>query len=134
MAEILFEKELIRNVASDLGMEEKKIEHHLSFLKHFLSSVVNSDDIHSLQIPHVGVMYRNIKGCAHMNTYIERMGLGEKYQKRIDKNEQDIKNILTELKSFDNISLHNTKRRIHNPFFTCTKNKKELEKFQNNGG
>lgn len=133
MDEILFEKDLIRAVASELSMEDKKVEHHLTFLKKFLDQTTNSDDIHSLQLPHLGTMYRNVKGCSHMNIHLKSRGLEDKYSEKFAKNERAIKDILKKLEAFENISLHNTKRRIHNPYFTGTKNKKELEEFQNNG-
>lgn len=134
MSEILFEHELVRKVSQELGMEEKKVEHHLGFLKHFIKVVVEKDEIHSLQFPHLGTMYRNIKGAAHMNIYIEGRNLKEKHKTLFDKNKKDIKNILDKLSTFENKSLHNVKRRIHNPYFTTTKSREELEKFQNHGG
>jgi len=134
MVEILFEKDLIRAVASELSMDSKKIEHHLTFLKKFLDQTVERDDIHSIQLPHLGTMYRNVKGCSHMNIYLKSRELEGKHHEKFAKNERDIEDILKKLKSFDNISLHNTKRRIHNPYFTGTKNRKELEEFQNHGG
>lgn len=134
MPEILFEHDIVRNVALELGMPEKKIEHHLNFFKHFVGVVVESDEIHSLQLPHLGTMYRNVKGCSHMNIYLEGRNLKEKHKPLFEKNQKDIENILGKLSKFKNRSLHNTKRRIHNPYFTCTKSKEELEKFQNHGG
>lgn len=131
--EILFEGDLIRSVAKELSMDEKKVEHHLVFLKRFLLDTIKRDDVHSFRFPHLGTMYRNIKGCAHSNIYIEKREIVEKKQAVYDKNTKDIAFILDELKSFQNKSLHNAKRRIHNPYFTCTKSWEELENFQNNG-
>lgn len=134
VSEVLFEKELIRKAAAELGMDENKVQHHLNFMKDFLEEVMESDEIHSIQLPHLGVMYRNIKTCSHMVKYIDAFKpqfQTERKQAARRKSERDIKYLLGKLKSFENFSLHNYRRRLSNPYFTCIKNKEELEKFQN---
>lgn len=131
MSELLFEGDIVRRVAKELGMEVGKIEHHMEFLKKFINGVVESEDVHSLHLPHLGVMYRNIKGCSHQNIHMSYLPTFEKKRPRFEKNERIIKNVLERLKTFKNLSLHNRRRRIVNAYFTCTMSKKELEEFQN---
>lgn len=134
MSEVLFEKELIRKTAEELEMSENKIQHHLNFMKDYLEDLMNRDDVHSIQFPHVGTMYRNIKACAHMIIYIESFKpeyQTEKKNRAKEKSKRDIEHLLGRMSEFENFSLHNSRRRLTNPYFTCIMKKKELEKFQN---
>jgi hypothetical protein len=134
--EILFERNIVNSVAEELGMHPKKISLHMTFFKHFINEIAQSDK-HSLQFPHLGVMYRNLKGCAYTNMYIERTGLlrreedGSKYKKIMEKNNKDIETIFRIAPNNYNSSPHIKRRRIHSPYFTKFKNKKFLEEFQN---
>lgn len=131
MSELLFEGDIVRSVAKELGMEVSKVEHHLEFLKNFINDVAESEDVHSLQLPHLGIMYRNIKGCAYQNICMKHLPSFERKRPKFEKNIRVIEDVLEKLKSFENLSLHNRRRRIVNAYFTCTKSKKELEEFQN---
>jgi hypothetical protein len=135
--EIIFEKDIIKSVADELGMHPKKISLHMTFLKNYINDFSRSEK-HSLTLPHLGTMYRNLKGCARMNIYIEKTGLlqheqkSAEFSKMFKKNREDIDGILSSIKGGNTISYHTSRRRIHHPFFTRWKKKKELEEFQNN--
>jgi len=134
MTEILFEKELIRKTAKDLGMSESKVQHHLNFMKDHMEDLMNQDDVHSIQLPHVGTMYRNIKACSHMVKYIKAFKpefQTDKKNRAREKSERNIKYLIEKMGEFENFSLHNYRRRLANPYFTCIMKKEELEIFQN---
>lgn len=134
--EILFERNIVNSVAKELGMHQKKISLHMTFLKAFINDIAKSDE-HSLQFPHLGVMYRNLKGCARMNIIIEKAGLLEKgeeaakFKKMLEKNTRDIESISLDTKQRVWKSYHTTRRRMQHPYFTRGRSKKLLEEFQN---
>lgn len=129
--ELLYEGDIVRSVAKELGIEEAKVEYHLTFMKDFINDIVSGEEYHSLHIPHLGIMYRNVKGCAYQNTKMGFMERTPSRQEKFDKNLRIITDMLARLRKFRNLSLHNRRRRIHNSYFTCIKRKRELELFQN---
>jgi hypothetical protein len=131
LPEVVYEKEIVRRAAKELGMDEAKVEYHMTFLKHMINTVMEDEQVHAIQISHLGTMYRNIKACASQNICIGFIKSTEKRVNRFAKNERIMADILEKFKTCENISLHNTRRRIHNAYFTCTKSRKELEEFQN---
>lgn len=134
MSEILFEKDIVKSVAEELGMSEAKIQAHMNFFKHFINEFAEGE-VHTLQLPGLGRMYRNMKACANMNIWLEKTGMTKKHPGKYDeKMEANIRHILDmkeKLLKNNTTCYHNTTRRIVNPYFTCIKRKKELELFQN---
>mgnify|MGYP003692478689 CR=1 FL=1 len=132
MSEILFDSDIIKATAAELGMDEKKIEHHLKFMTSHIETLQNTEGLHAIRLPHIGTMYRNIKACSSLVHTLKRYKPNERRLAAIEKNSAFLKDVLEKLKSFEHFSLHNYQRRLNNMYFNLKKNKRELEKFQNN--
>lgn len=134
VSEILTEQQIIRDVAKELDISEDNVKAHMGFFKDFMEELMWRDDVHTIFIPHLGTMYKNLKACASIAIREKREVMNDKRTKIVEKAQRDVDYLLKELPEFENFSLHGYRKRLHNVYFTCGKNRKDLQKFQNDEG
>lgn len=122
--EIAFKSDVIRDVAEELGISEKKVEHIFDFLIQYIKGLTKLPHVIAINIPYIGVLYAKRGGLEKLVNFTKQplLGLEKVRYKQIIK----INN-----SALDSFNLHWRIPRLFNSNLNEKMNFEELENFQN---
>lgn len=131
---IVFSKDIIKKVSENTGYSEKQVSVHLDFFVNWIKHLTNKEDVLSIFIPHIGILYLNWVKTAVELSHIESLPesmRSENMSSILSKNSNKIEAFKREFPNNNFYNRHKKRFKITSNHFNNGKSLLELEEWQN---